>query len=303
MPKKTYYGGQAVMEGVMMRGQKTMVVAVRKPNGEIATDSQQLASFYTGWARKAPLIRGIIILIESVVLGIQTLMFSANVAMGETSEDEKEEISGGYLWLMVLIGVAFAVAIFFLAPLYITRAFNIPSSSVLFPIIDGIIRLIFFVGYLFGVGFIPSIRRVFAYHGAEHMTVNAYENEVPLEVNSVRKFSTAHIRCGTAFLFIVLVMAIVVFILVGLGKPPWWLLILSRIVLIPFIAAIAYEVTYFAGRHTKNPVVRALLAPGLWLQSFTTRKPDDSMLEVAITALKKVIETEEPQTATPPATP
>jgi uncharacterized protein YqhQ len=289
--KKTYYGGQAVMEGVMMRGARTMAVAVRKPNGEITTDLRPLPSLYTGWARHTPIIRGIIVLIESLVLGMQTLMFSANIAMEGLGEPgEKEEEGGAWMWVIVLIGVGIAIALFFLAPLFITRLFGI-GNSIVFNIVDGVIRLVFFILYLVAVGLMPSIRRVFAYHGAEHMTVNAYENNVPLEVASVRKFSTAHIRCGTAFLFIVMVIAILVFALVG--KPALWLMILARIVLIPLIAAFAYEVTYFAGRHAQNPFVRAILAPGLWLQSLTTRKPDDSMLEVGIAALKKVLEAEQ----------
>jgi uncharacterized protein YqhQ len=274
------------MEGVMMRGQKMMVTAVRRPNGEIVTKPMPLASIYTGWARKTPLLRGIIVLLESVILGIQTLNFSANIALGE----EEEKVSGGFIWLMVFIGAGLAIAIFFLAPLFITRLFHI-RSALLFNLVDGVIRLAIFIAYLRIVGFMPDIRRVFAYHGAEHKAVNAYEDGVPLEVESVKKYSTAHPRCGTSFLFIVMVIAIIAFALVG--KPALWIMILARIVLIPVIAAVAYEVTSFAGRHTRNRLVRIILAPGLWLQSLTTRKPDDRMLEVSITALKKVMELEE----------
>ena len=281
------------MEGVMMRGQKTMVVAVRRPNGEIVTNPRALPSIYTGWMRKTPLLRGIIVLIESIVLGIQTLMYSANIAMEEEESGSKEEVSGGFIWLVAVIGMVLGVALFFLAPLFLTRLFNI-QSPILFNIVDGLIRLVIFVAYLKLVGLMSSIRRVFSYHGAEHMTVNAYENDVPLELESIRKFSTAHVRCGTSFLFIVLIIAILVFALIG--KPALWILILTRIVLLPVIAAFAYEVTYFSGRHTHNILVRILLAPGLWLQSLTTRKPDDGMLEVAMTALKKVLEIEQPNT-------
>jgi uncharacterized protein YqhQ len=281
------------MEGVMMRGQKTMVVAVRRPDGEIVTDSRLLPTIYTGWMRKTPLLRGIIVLIESVVLGIQTLIYSANIAMEEESDNGKEEVSGSFIWLVAAIGLILGIAIFFLAPLFLTRLFNI-QSPILFNFVDGIIRLAIFVAYLKLVSLMPSIRRVFCYHGAEHMTVNAYENDVPLELDSVKKFNTAHVRCGTSFLFIVLIIAIIVFSLVG--KPALWILVLTRIVLLPAIAAFAYEVTYFSGRHTHNMLVKILLAPGLWLQSLTTSKPDDSMLEVAMTALKKILEIERAQT-------
>lgn len=274
------------MEGVMMRGKQVMVTAVRRPNGEIVTNPQTLPSLYTGWARKTPVIRGIIVLIESLILGFQTLTYSANVAL----EQEKEDTSNGWLWLMVLVGVVLAVAIFFVVPLFITRLINI-QSPVLFNIVEGLIRLAIFVGYLASISSMKTIKRVFAYHGAEHMAVNAYEDGKPLEVEAVKQYGTAHPRCGTSFLFIVMIIAIIAFALIG--KPALWIMVLSRIVLIPVIAAFSYEVTSLAGRHTHNPLVRIILAPGLWLQSLTTRKPDDSMLEVSTTALKKVIEIEE----------
>jgi uncharacterized protein YqhQ len=218
--------------------------------------------------------------------------YSASIAL----EEEEEKVSNWLIWLMVGIGVVLAVGIFFLAPLFITisitKPFDIQRSSPLFNLVEGLIRVVFFIAYLWLVGLMPDIKRVFAYHGAEHMAVNAYEDGVPLEVESIAKYSTAHPRCGTSFLFIVMVIAILVFTLVN--TPTIWLLVLSRIVLIPVIAAIAYEVTSFAGRHTGNRLVRIILAPGLWLQSLTTRKPDDRMLEVSITALKKVQELEEP---------
>lgn len=286
MAKKVYYGGQAVMEGVMMRGKKVMVTAVRRPNGEIVTKPQTLGSIYTGWARKTPLLRGVIVLIESLLLGIQTLNYSASIAL----EEEDEKVSGWLIWLMVGIGVVLAVGIFFLAPLFLTRLFNI-QSPLLFNIVDGLIRLGFFILYLWLVGLMPDIRRVFAYHGAEHMAVNAYEDGVPLEVENVKKYGTAHPRCGTSFLFVVMVIAIIAFALVG--KPALWIMILSRIILVPVIAAFSYEITSFAGRHTRSILVRIILAPGLWLQSLTTRKPDDRMLEVSVAALTKVQEIEE----------
>ena len=286
--KKFYYGGQAIIEGVMMRGRKTMVTAVRRPGGELAVDAQSLATIYTGRLRKIPLIRGVIVLIETLALGIKVLLYSANVAL----EEEEKKISGGQIWVLVVVSLAFAVALFFMAPLFLTKLFDpyIPSSLA-FNLIDGLIRLAIFIAYLKLITLVPDIRRVFAYHGAEHKAINAYEDGVPLEVEKVRKYSTAHVRCGTSFLFAVLIIAIVVFSLIG--RPPLGLLVLSRLVLIPVIAALGYEVTHFGARHIKSGLVRAILAPGLWLQTLTTREPDDGQLEVAVSALKKVVEVEQ----------
>ncbi len=286
MTEKTYYGGQAVIEGVMMRGKKTMVTVVRHPSGRLVMDTRPLSALYTGRMRKTPLLRGIVVLIEAMALGVSALLYSANVAL---EEEEGGEVSGGLFWLSALGALVFAVALFFLAPLFLTKLLDpYISSSIVFNLIEGGIRLGIFVAYLKLVGLLPDIRRVFAYHGAEHKTVNAHEHGVSLEVEAVKKFATAHVRCGTSFLFVVLMLAIIVFALVG--RPSLWLMVLSRIVLIPVIAAIGYEVTYFAGRHAENGLVRAILAPGLWLQSLTTREPDDSQLEVAVTALGKVVE-------------
>ena len=287
MAERTYYGGQAVIEGVMMRGRKTMVTAVRHPSGSLVMDTKPLPSLYTGRLRGTPLVRGVIVLIEAMALGVSALMYSANVALEE--EEEAGGVPGGLLWLTVLGALAFAVSLFFLVPLFLTKLLDpYINSSIVFNLIEGVIRLGIFVAYLRIVGLFPDIKRVFAYHGAEHKTVNAYEHGVSLEVEAVRKYDTAHVRCGTSFMFIVLVIAIIVFALVGL--PSLWLMVLSRIVLIPVIAALGYEVTYYAGRHPGNSLVRVLLAPGLWLQSLTTREPDDSQLEVAVTALGKVVE-------------
>ena len=288
MAKKFNYGGQAVIEGVMMRGSKAMVVAVRRPSGGLAMDIQPLAAFYSGWVRRTPLLRGVIVLIEAMVLGMKSLFYSASISL----EEEDEEISGKWVWSVVAASLLLAVALFFIAPLFLTKLANpfIPSSLV-FHIIEGVVRLAFFVAYLWLISFVPDIKRVFSYHGAEHMTVNAYEHGVPLEVEDVKKYSTAHMRCGTSFLFVVLVIAIVVFAIVG--RQTLWLMLLSRIVLLPVIASLGYEVIYFGAKHTKNVLVRVILSPGLLLQKLTTGKPDDSQLEVAIAALKKVMEIDE----------
>jgi uncharacterized protein YqhQ len=288
MSKKFNYGGQAVIEGVMMRGRKAVVTAVRRPGGGLTMDIKPLPSFYTSWMRRAPLIRGIVVLIEAMVLGIKSLLYSANIAM----EEEEEEISNKAIWGMVASALVLVVVLFFIAPLFLTKLANpyIPNSLV-FHIIEGVIRLAIFIAYLKVISLLPDIKRVFTYHGAEHKTVNAYESGVPLEVEAVREYSTAHVRCGTSFLFAVLIVAIIVFAFIG--RQTLWLMVLSRVVLIPVIAAIGYEVTYFGAKHVKNVLVRALLSPGLLLQSMTTGEPDDSQLEVAISALKKAVEIDE----------
>jgi len=290
MAKKFYYGGQAVLEGVMMRGQKTMVTAVRRPNGGLAFDVQPLSSIYSGRLRKTPLIRGIVVLIEALVLGMKSLLYSANVSL----EEEEENISGWLTWVLVTVSLAFAVALFFMAPLFLTKLFDpYINSSLVFHLIEGFIRLGVFIAYLKIMTLVPDLRRVFAYHGAEHKTVNAYEAGVPLEVEAVKEYNTAHVRCGTSFLFVVLIIAIIVFAMVG--RPAVWLMVVSRIILIPVIAAIGYEIIYFGANHAENAIIRAILSPGLLLQALTTREPDDGQIEVAISALQKVVEIDQPK--------
>jgi len=285
--EKFHYGGQAVIEGVMIRGRTHLVTALRKPDGTIGVDKQPLPSLYTGKLRSWPLFRGVIVLIEALVFGIRTLMFSANEALGE--EDEK--VGGWLVWVMLAVSLVFAVALFFLSPLFITRLLHI-GNPILFNLTEGGVRLTIFVAYLWIVTLLPDIRRVFAYHGAEHKTVNGYEAGAPLEPAAVKRFSKAHVRCGGSFLFVVLIIAIIVFSMVG--KPALWLMIVSRIVLIPVIAALGYEVIYFGARHTNSIFIKIILAPGMWVQSFTTREPDESQLEVAIAAMKTAVEADNP---------
>jgi len=285
LAKKYHYGGQAVIEGVMMRGQNSLVTAVRRPDGGIAIDSQRLPPFSTSRLRRMPVIRGVIVLLETLILGYKSLIYSANVSM----EEEGEKISGGAAWGMVAASVAFVVAVFFIVPLFIARTLDVYiESSVLFHLVEGFIRLGVFIAYLKIIGLSSSLRRVFSYHGAEHKTVNAYEAGVPLEVEEVQKYSTAHRRCGTSFLFVVLIIAIIVLSLIG--RPSLLVMVLWRIILIPAIAGVSYEITQFGARHSENGLVRASLAPGLWLQRLTTREPDDSQIEIAVTALKKAVE-------------
>lgn len=284
--KPMQVGGQAVIEGVMIRGEKNMVTVVRKPDGEVVVDKQPLPKAYTGRLRSTPLIRGIIVLIESLVFGVQTLTYSANLALGE---DDSKEMSG-WIWVALAFSLVFAVAIFFLAPLFLTNLLHIKSAW--FSLVEGLIRLAMFLIYLWLVSLMPDIKRVFAYHGAEHKAVNGYEAGVPLEPESVRKFSKAHIRCGGSFLFVVLIIAIVVFSLVG--KHALWIMILSRVLLVPVIAALGYEFIYFGANHANNPIIKILLTPGLWVQALTTREPDDEQLKIGIAAMKAAIEADQP---------
>jgi hypothetical protein len=280
--KKFYYGGQAVIEGVMMRGRKGIAVAVRRPNGEIALSSEPLGGMSTGRIREIPLVRGIVVLVETLVLGIRVLFYSASVSL-----DEEVKISPWLLWGSVAVGFILAMALFLVLPLLATHFVDPYVSPAISNLIDGVIRLVIFIIYLGAISLMPDIRRVFAYHGAEHKTINAYEAGEPLEVEKVRKYGTAHSRCGTNFILIVMVIAIIAFVF--LGRPPIWLRYVERIILLPVIAAVGYEVIKFGAAHIKNIVVRIVLTPGLALQAMTTRQPDDRQIEVAISALQRVL--------------
>ena len=287
MEESFHYGGQAVIEGVMIRGKEGVAISVRQPNGELNVMRQPLASIYKGRLREMPLVRGIITFTEILVLGTQSLLHSAQVA---SAEERGEKIPTALLWGTVAASLALAVALFFMVPLFTTQYLIDPyiDSALLSNVFEGLIRIGIFIAYLKLISLMPDIKRVFAYHGAEHKVVNAYEAGVPLDVESVKNYSTAHARCGTAFIFIVLIVAIFVFALVG--QPTLWIRILSRIALIPVIAVISYEIMKFSAGHINNKIVRVLLAPGLLLQAITTREPDDSQLEAAISALNEVIE-------------
>jgi uncharacterized protein YqhQ len=283
------YGGQAVMEGVMMRGSKTMAVAVRKPDGEIVVHTEPLnADVYTGRISKIPFLRALTSLWDVLVLGIRTLMYSAEVALGP---EEEIEFKGPIAWGTVIVSFAVGIGLFFVGPLLLVglvdRYIESPFAS---NVLEGVIRMSLFLAYIWLIGRVPDIRRVFAYHGAEHKTINAYEAGVELTPEAVAQYSTAHYRCGTAFLLSVMVISILIFAL--LGRPPMGLRILSRIVLIPVVAGVAYEYIRFTNRYRNHPLVHALAAPNLALQRLTTREPDVSMLEVSISALKCVLETE-----------
>jgi len=291
MARPFHYGGQAVMDGVMIRGKEGVAISVRQPNGELYTVRQPLASIYKGRLREMPLVRGIIALVETLVLGTRSLLHSAQVAAAEEGE---EKIPAALLWGTVAASLALGVALFVMIPLFTSRYLINPyvNSALLSVVLEGLVRIGIFIAYIKLISLMPDIRKVFAYHGAEHKAVNAYEAGVPLEVESVKNYSTAHARCGTAFIFIVLIVAIFAFGLVDvlLGQPTLWIRILSRIALIPVIAVISYEVMKFGASHINNKIVRILLAPGLLLQALTTREPDNSQLEAAVSALNEVIE-------------
>jgi uncharacterized protein YqhQ len=282
LAKKFYYGGQAVIEGVMMRGQKGIAVAVRRPNGEIALSSEPLGGLSTSRIREIPLVRGIVVLVETLVLGIRTLFYSASVSV-----DEEVKISPWMLWGSVAVGFVVALGLFMGLPLLLSRFTYSYVSPMISNLIEGVVRLVIFIIYLGAISLIPDIRRVFAYHGAEHKTINAYEAGEPLEVEKVRKYSTAHSRCGTGFILIVMVILIIAFVF--LGRPSIWLQCVERILIPPVIAAVGYEVIKFGAAHIKNIVVRIVLTPGLALQAMTTRQPDDRQIEVAISALQSVL--------------
>jgi uncharacterized protein YqhQ len=283
------YGGQAVMEGVMMRGSKAMAVAVRQPDGKIVLHTEDLnPSVYHGPLSRIPFLRALTSLWDVLVLGVRTLMYSAEVALGE---EEQVDFHGPIGWGTLIFSLALGIGLFFVVPLLLVGlADRYIASSFLSNVVEGLIRLGIFLAYVWAIGLIPDIQRVFAYHGAEHKTVNAYEAGAELTPDEVARFSTAHFRCGTAFLLTVMVISILIFAL--LGRPPMALRVLSRILLLPAVAGIAYEFIKFTGRHQENPVVRAIAAPNLALQKLTTREPDASMLEVSIAALRRVLETE-----------
>lgn len=294
--KKHYYGGQAVIEGVMMRGRKTMAVAVRNPENEIVIHEEPLtARIYTSNWGQWPFIRGIGMLWDALGLGMRALMWSADIAVREEGEEEVE-FSGPVAWTTIATSLGFAIVLFFLTPTLVSRyaasLFN--DNIIIDAIIEGALRLILFLLYLWAISLIPDIRRVFGYHGAEHKTINAYEAGDELTVAQVQQHSVQHTRCGTSFLLFVLVLSIILFAPLTFSQvEPIWLSMLlrfvTRLLLVPVVAGISYEILRFSTAHQSNPLMRAVIAPGLLLQKMTTREPDDGMVECAITALHPVL--------------
>ena len=281
----------------MMRGPSNWSVAVRKPDGDIAQVSQPIVSPMTRhWLLRLPIIRGVIALGESLAIGFRALAIWANYAAQEEGEEVKTELTRGQLIFAFAIAIGFAVLLFKVSPALITDWIGIQAGW--FVIVEGAIRVTIFVLYLLLISLLPDLRRVFQYHAAEHKAINAYEAGEELEPARVQKFSLIHPRCGTAFLLWVMVIAIFVFAF--FGRPVWYWLIATRILLLPLIAGIAYELIRFAGKHTDNRILMTLLAPGLWLQRLTTREPTLDQLEVSIRALREVL-VREGRSATPQA--
>ena len=291
MTKKLSVGGQAVIEGVMMRGPGKLAVAVRKPNGEITVDLKDAGSVSDRYPiLKKPFLRGVVSLVESLSYGMKALSFSAQ-ASGEEEEGE-ESMSSLELAGTIAVSVGLAVLLFVVLP---TGAMKLLQNEGFSPMVlnlcEGLLRLGIFLLYIWGISRQKDIQRVFQYHGAEHKTIYTYEHGLPLRVENVRPFSTLHPRCGTNFLMIVMLISI--FIFTFLGWPSLWERILSRILLMPVVAGISYEIIRFAGKHMDKAWVRAAILPGLALQKLTTRQPDDDQIEVAIASLKAVLPPEE----------
>ena len=290
MPKKITdlaVGGQAVIEGVMMRDANKTATAVRLPNGEIEVETYPVTSIRERYpALNLPLIRGSVIMVESLVIGMRALSFSAQAAGEEDEQMTKKEIAMTILFALVLASVLFIVIPTGAA--HLAAAYT--DDPVVFNLIEGGIRLLVFLLYIWGISFMGGIRRVFQYHGAEHKTIHCYEAGEALTVENVQKFPRLHPRCGTNFLLIVLVVAIVFHVF--FGWPDLWLRILSRLAVLPVVAGVSYEIIRFAGR-SENRIVRIMITPGLWLQYLTTRPPADEMVEVAIESLKAVLPPED----------
>ncbi|MBX5449541.1 DUF1385 domain-containing protein [Thermogemmatispora sp.] len=298
---KFYYGGQAVMEGVMMRGRTSVAMAVRRPDGSIYLYEEPLQPrLYRNPLFRLPFLRGLLLLWETLVLGTRMMALSANVALGleeparpgvDEANDEQGSARLGGLALAgpLVISLGFAIALFFLLPVFLASL--VPhqvAGGWLNLWLEGLIRLALLIGYLLLIGRLAEVQRVFGYHGAEHKAINAMEHGDPLDVPHVRAASRVHTRCGTGFLLLVVVISIVVFAL--LGFPSLWLRLLSRVLLVPVIAALAYELLRLGAAWYHLPLVRFLLAPSLALQGLTTREPDDSMIECAIVALERVMQ-------------
>ena len=279
-PPGASVGGQAVIEGVMMRAPSGWAVAVRNPDGVIEAQAHELPrlSSRSKWA-KVPFVRGVLVLVESLSLGYRALTWSAQRAVG----DDEEPLTGTQIAMSMGVALIFFVAVFMLLPLGAARIAGFDADSVWFHIIEAIVRIGLFVAYIWLIGRSAEIARVFQYHGAEHMTIHAYEAGDPLTRTTIGKYRPEHPRCGTSFLLIVMITAVVVFTIVG--GLPWYLLVLSRIVLIPVIAGLSYELLKLGGARVESVLGRILTAPGLWLQRLTTGEPEEEMIDVAVTSL------------------
>ncbi len=285
-------GGQAVIEGVMMKGKKGWTVAVRSPNGEIHVKKEGLSA--TPFLFRLPIIRGFIALFQALLIGIKAIEYSASKAF---DEKEEEKLSPASMTITIIVSILLGIGLFILLPLYMTKLLgiffhSISTNSLMFNFVDGIIRVIFFLIYIIGIGMWKEMRRIFEYHGAEHKVIHAYENGKDLSIKNIMKFSPLHPRCGTSFLLIVMVISIFTFSFI----PQEWSFIykfISRIILIPLIAGISYEVLKLSAKMKNNLFINLIIQPGLLLQRLTTREPDESQIEVALKALQEVLILEE----------
>jgi uncharacterized protein YqhQ len=280
------YGGQALIEGVLMRGRHAIAVAFRHPQGQIVWAAEPLTSGPHGWRlATAPLVRGLVVLYETLVIGTRWLIRSANIQ----AEEDGAELGKGSIVLMLALTLALGVGIFFLLPLLIASVTTAKiDSGVAQHLVEGLVRVAIFLGYLALISRAPDIRRVFQYHGAEHMTIHALESGEPLTTANVRRYPTAHPRCGTEFLVVLIALSIIAFSLVGKQSPA--VMVGSRIVLIPVLAAVGYEVLRWGARHRGNPLIRAVMWPGILVQMITTKQPSDDQIEVAIVAMQQALQ-------------
>ncbi|MDK9719150.1 MAG: DUF1385 domain-containing protein [Trichlorobacter sp.] len=294
--EKINIGGQAILEGVMMRAPRAMAIAVRRPSGEIVVKREQMPPLSERYPIvKLPILRGAVALFTSLILGIKALNFSANEALeeevDENGESKKEELTSWALAGTMAVAFGFGIALFFFLPLYLTKLLVpiIGDHNVVFNLVDGVIRVIVFLIYIWSIARMKDIQRVFQYHGAEHKTIFAFEAGAELTVERVKSFSRLHPRCGTSFLLIVMLVSIGVFSLI----PKAWPFVykaLSRVVLLPLIAGISYEFLKWSAKNDQNPLVKLVITPGLALQRLTTREPDDDQIEVAIRSVKEALD-------------
>ena len=282
-----HYGGQALIEGVLMRGRSFVVAAMRKPDNTIHVEYEKLEGIYTSALVKIPFLRGLVILWDSLFLGMKFITKSANM-----QADDDAKIEGPALYFSLFVSITLAIGLFFVLPTFLVELISrlVRISPILMNVVEGFVRLVILVGYIWAIGQSKDIARVFAYHGAEHKTINAYENGVEINAVNIRFFPLAHPRCGTSFLLTLVFLSIILFSLVG--PLPLFIKILSRIAFIPLVAMLAYELIRWMSDHLENPIVKVMTYPNLLLQKLTTREPSPEMLEVALTSFNKLIELE-----------
>ncbi len=288
-----YYGGQALLEGVMIRGPEHMAIAVRHPKGHIVRHSERLNALYTGDARKVPLLRGVIVLWETLALGMRALAFSSEIAYQEESKDGEEvEFPKSVFWGTMALALVFVVGVFFAGPILLASLLELwDVHRAVVVAVEGFIRLGMFIGYIALIGRIPDIKRVFQYHGAEHMTIHAWEAGKELTVEAIRPFPKEHTRCGTSFLLVVVTIALITFFIFDVAVDEGLVVrVASRILLIPIIAGVSYEILRIGARYGGNAFVHAMFVPNIALQALTTKVPDDSQIEVAIASFEAVLE-------------